>query len=216
MKKILFFAVYCIFFLNVVSCSNDEQVIENKMNKKTISVYELSQNENFMNMITEMNNYSKFIKETIEESNVSSSEFKNKFEIIMNSDLSDDEKVEQLNSVFGEDLVKKMEKNSFVINKNWKVLTSQYSNIDEVLLTETLNSYLGGNFRAFGVSNCSWKHYVCMSAAILCHSTCVGGTGGFGAPACYLMCGSIQSMAVIECTERYCDSSPRKQQDSLN
>ena len=60
-------------------------------------------------------------------------------------------------------------------------------------------------------NQCTWGYDLCIAGvtagAILCHAGCIGGTAGFGAPACVLLCGTMQVAAGAQCMKGYCDFS---------
>ena len=59
------------------------------------------------------------------------------------------------------------------------------------------------------MNHCTWGYDLCIAGvtagAIICHSSCIGGTAGFGAPVCLLLCGTIQVAAGAQCMNSYCD-----------
>lgn len=58
-------------------------------------------------------------------------------------------------------------------------------------------------------ASCGWGYNLCIAGttagAILCHAGCVGATAGLGAPACVLLCGTIQIAAGAQCMTSYCN-----------
>jgi hypothetical protein len=110
-------------------------------------------------------------------------------------------------------------------NKAWNNLKSRYGKIKEQDIKDASRFYFEQQ-KLFAVSEnkirsnsikpniknqCTWGYDLCIAGvtagAILCHAGCIGGTAGFGAPACVLLCGTMQVAAGAQCMKGYCDFS---------
>ncbi|MDO4764369.1 MAG: hypothetical protein Q4A00_08330 [Flavobacteriaceae bacterium] len=209
------FMLASLVFILFTGCRKD--VEEQKV---AISSDELSQNENFLAIVDEMKDYSHFIKEIIEKSELSPFELENRVQIVLNSDLPDKDKIKRLNSLFGIDLTPRIEENARVIAQHWKIIDNKFNNIDEELLAESFAKRLSKNNKNSRIivipgNDCDWKYYACLaaaySAAVLCHAGCdttaLATTAGLGIPACVALCGSLQIYASVECYHSYCSGN---------
>ncbi len=107
--------------------------------------------------------------------------------------------------------------------KAWHDLNKQYRNIKEQdikdasrlyfeqqkLLVIQQNQIKSNSIQPIAKNHCTWGYDLCIAGvtagAIICHSSCIGGTAGFGAPACVLLCGTIQVAAGAQCMNSYCN-----------
>jgi hypothetical protein len=192
----------------LVSCSNES--VEQEKVSATADV--LSQNKNFLNISSEMLNYSQFIKETIKNNKLSSSEVTNRIDIILNSDLSSEEQISELSTLLETDLNERIKENARIIDSNWKILNSEFNNLDEQLLTDTFNYGLNLDNQTLARGDCGWRYSLCLggafSGAVLCHAGCdttaLALTAGLGIPACVALCGTLQVFASVQCYDSYC------------
>ncbi len=109
--------------------------------------------------------------------------------------------------------------------KAWNNLKNRYGKIKEQDIRDASRFYFEQQ-KLFAVSEnkirsnsikpnvknqCTWGYDLCIAGvtagAILCHAGCIGGTAGFGAPACVLLCGTMQVAAGAQCMKGYCDFS---------
>lgn len=107
--------------------------------------------------------------------------------------------------------------------KAWNKLKNRYGNMNEQdikdasktyfqqekLFTVNENKIQSNSIQANAMNHCTWGYDLCIAGvtagAIICHSSCIGGTAGFGAPVCLLLCGTIQVAAGAQCMNSYCD-----------
>ena len=107
--------------------------------------------------------------------------------------------------------------------KAWHDLNKQYRNIkdqdikdasrlyfeQQKLLAIQQNQIKSNSIQPNAKNHCTWGYDLCIAGvtagAIICHSSCIGGTAGFGAPACVLLCGTIQVAAGAQCMNSYCN-----------
>lgn len=194
----------------LLGCSNESVEQE----KVSVTADVLSQNRNFLNISNEMQSYSQFIKETIKKNKLSSSEVIKKIDIIFNSDLSSDEQSNKLNTLLETDFSARIKENARIIDSNWKILDSEFDNLDEQLLTDTFNYGLNLDNQTFAIDEggCGWRYYACISAAfaaaVICNAACdttaLATTAGLGIPVCVAACGALQIFASVQCYDSYC------------
>ena len=107
--------------------------------------------------------------------------------------------------------------------KAWNKLKNRYGKMNEQnikdasrlyfeqqkLLAIQQNQIKSNNIQPNAKNHCTWGYDLCIAGvtagAIICHSSCIGGTAGFGAPACVLLCGTIQVAAGAQCMNSYCN-----------
>ncbi|MFY7693373.1 MAG: hypothetical protein ACOVRE_00110, partial [Sediminibacterium sp.] len=79
----------------------------------------------------------------------------------------------------------------------------------EKLFAVSENKIRSNSIKPSAKNHCTWGYDLCIAGvtagAIICHSSCIGGTAGFGAPACVLLCGTIQVAAGAQCMNSYCN-----------
>ena len=109
--------------------------------------------------------------------------------------------------------------------KAWNNLKNRYGKIKEQdirdasrfyfeqqkLFAVSENKIRSNSIKPNAKNQCTWGYDLCIAGvtagAILCHAGCIGGTAGFGAPACVLLCGTMQVAAGAQCMKGYCDFS---------
>ena len=133
--------------------------------------------------------------------------------------------VEQINASSMNDpkLLKYLTQFNAEYYKAWNKLKNRYDNIKEQDIKDASKTYFqqeklfalnenkvqSNSIQANAMNHCSWGYDLCIAGvtagAIICHSSCIGGTAGFGAPVCLLLCGTIQVAAGAQCMNSYCD-----------
>jgi len=109
--------------------------------------------------------------------------------------------------------------------KAWNKLKNRYGKMNEQdikdasrfyfeqekLFAVSENKIRSNSIKPNAKNQCTWGFDLCIAGvtagAILCHAGCIGGTAGFGAPACVLLCGTMQVAAGAQCMKGYCDFS---------
>jgi hypothetical protein len=211
MKKItlntlLFSLLVSCSFLFVVSCT--EENIETV--KHSVSVDELLLDENFMAIGESLYSYAGFIKSTIEEKGLSSTNMKSEIDAIAHEESSNEEKEAKFNAIFKTDMSVALHNNANVISTNMTVLKSKYTGVDEALLESALAKHFENkNVANSGARGCSQDFYVCAgmlagSSAGICFIACTAYTVGVGAPACAVFCGVLYAGAAAACYNVYC------------
>jgi hypothetical protein len=141
--------------------------------------------------------------------------------------LKDKITVEQINtsSMNDPNLLNYLTKFNSDYYKAWNNLKNRYGKIKEQDVKDASKSYFeqqklfavgenkirSNSIKPNAKNQCTWGYDLCIAGvtagAILCHAGCIGGTAGFGAPACVLLCGTMQVAAGAQCMKGYCDFS---------
>ncbi len=141
--------------------------------------------------------------------------------------LKDKISIEQINasSVNDPKLLKYLTQFNTDYYKAWNNLKNRYGKIKEQdirdasrfyfeqqkLFAVSENKIRSNSIKPNAKNQCTWGYDLCIAGvtagAILCHAGCIGGTAGFGAPACVLLCGTMQVAAGAQCMKGYCDFS---------
>ena len=149
------------------------------------------------------------------------------FKVLVQLELALKDKIikEQINanSVNDPNLLNFLKQFNSAYYKAWHDLNKQYRNIKEQdikdasrlyfeqqkLLAIQQNQIKSNSIQPNAKNHCTWGYDLCIAGvtagAIICHSSCIGGTAGFGAPACALLCGTIQVAAGAQCMNSYCN-----------
>lgn len=149
------------------------------------------------------------------------------FKVLVQLELALKDKIieEQINanSVNDPNLLNYLTKFNSDYYKAWDNLKKKYGKMNEQAIKDASRFYFEQH-KLFAVSEnkirsnslkpnlknqCTWGYDLCIAGvtagAIICHSSCIGGTAGFGAPACVLLCGTIQVAAGAQCMNSYCN-----------
>ncbi|MFM1930065.1 MAG: hypothetical protein RL387_1393 [Bacteroidota bacterium] len=151
------------------------------------------------------------------------------FKLIVQLELALKDKitVEQINtsSMNDPNLLNYLTKFNSDYYKAWNNLKNRYGKIKEQDVKDASKSYFeqqklfavgenkirSNSIKPNAKNQCTWGYDLCIAGvtagAILCHAGCIGGTAGFGAPACVLLCGTMQVAAGAQCMKGYCDFS---------
>jgi len=149
------------------------------------------------------------------------------FKLIVQLELALKDKIikEQINtnSVNDPNLLNYLTKFNSDYYKAWNNLKNIYGKIKEQDVKDASKSYfeqqklfavgenkiLSNSIKQNAKNHCTWGYDLCIAGvtagAIICHSSCIGGTAGFGAPACVLLCGTSQVAAGAQCMNSYCN-----------
>jgi hypothetical protein len=149
------------------------------------------------------------------------------FKILVQLEIALKDKIiaEQINASSMNDprLVKYLTQFNADYYKAWNKLKNRYGNMNEQDIKDASKTYFqqeklfavnenkiqSNSIQANAMNHCSWGYDLCIAGvtagAIICHSSCIGGTAGFGAPVCLLLCGTIQVAAGAQCMNSYCD-----------
>lgn len=209
--KLKFLFTLSIIFLFVLGCNrenDDQEMLPLTQERTFISAKNLSLDINFLNIANEMQSYSQFLEEKIDNHNIPSKELKVKLEAILYGDLSSEEQIMKLNLLFDTNFGERILENAKIVNSNFRIINDKYNNINEGMLTSAFNY----SFKVNQNDGCSWRYYACLSAAyagaVLCHAGCdttaLATTAGLGIPACIALCGTLQVYASVQCLDTYC------------
>jgi len=149
------------------------------------------------------------------------------FKVLVQLEIALKDKIiaEQINASSMNDprLVKYLTQFNAEYYKAWNKLKNRYGNMNEQDIKDASKTYFqqeklfavnenkiqSNSIQANAINHCSWGYDLCIAGvtagAIICHSSCIGGTAGFGAPVCLLLCGTIQVAAGAQCMNSYCD-----------
>jgi hypothetical protein len=149
------------------------------------------------------------------------------FKVLVQLELALKDKIieEQINanSVNDSKLLKYLTQFNSDYYKAWNNLKNKYGKIKEQdikdasrfyfeqqkLFAVSENKIRSNSIKPYAKNQCTWGYDLCIAGvtagAIICHSSCIGGTAGFGAPACVLLCGTIQVAAGAQCMNSYCN-----------
>jgi hypothetical protein len=149
------------------------------------------------------------------------------FKVLVQLEIALKDKIiaEQINasSVNDPKLVKYLTQFNAEYYKAWNKLKNRYDNMKEQDIKDASKTYFqqeklfalnenkvqSNSIQANAMNHCTWGYDLCIAGvtagAIICHSSCIGGTAGFGAPVCLLLCGTIQVAAGAQCMNSYCD-----------
>lgn len=149
------------------------------------------------------------------------------FKVLVQLEIALKDKIiaEQINASSMNDprLVKYLTQFNAEYYKAWNKLKNRYGNMNEQDIKDASKTYFqqeklfavnenkiqSNSIQANAMNHCTWGYDLCIAGvtagAIICHSSCIGGTAGFGAPVCLLLCGTIQVAAGAQCMNSYCD-----------
>ena len=149
------------------------------------------------------------------------------FKVLVQLEIALKDKIiaEQINASSMNDpkLVKYLTQFNAEYYKAWNKLKNRYGNMNEQDIKDASKTYFqqeklfalnenkiqSNSIQKNAMNHCSWGYDLCIAGvtagAIICHSSCIGGTAGFGAPVCLLLCGTIQVAAGAQCMNNYCD-----------
>jgi hypothetical protein len=149
------------------------------------------------------------------------------FKVLVQLEIALKDKIiaEQINASSMNDprLVKYLTQFNAEYYKAWNKLKNRYDNMNEQDIKDASKTYFqqeklfalnentvqSNSIQSNAMNHCTWGYDLCIAGvtagAIICHSSCIGGTAGFGAPVCLLLCGTIQVAAGAQCMNSYCD-----------
>ncbi|SCX18168.1 hypothetical protein SAMN02927925_02632 [Flavobacterium saliperosum] len=207
-----------------IACSRDAETVDNLQNNftnspisftnRTVSAKELSEDITFIELVDEMDSFSKFIKQTIDDKSLSIATIQTQLDHLQNQNLTYEEQLSEINAIFTTSVSNKLELNMKGFSEKWGVLKVKYENLDESTLAEAFNQVLDKRDHSGvgSVGPCGWRYNVYLgasyAAAVLCHAGCdttaLGTTAGLGIPACFMACGTLQVYAAVQCYDSYC------------
>lgn len=184
----------------------------NELNRTSIDASMLSEDSNFIRIVDDKIYFAEFIGEIITTNNLSIDTLNAQLNSLADANLPISQQYDELNQIFGVQVSPTVQVHIENFYNLWDSILQNYSNITpEVLQNEVTEVYVikyGENNTMQSRIPCKWRYYLCSAAvtagAIVCHSACIGGTAGFGAPACVVLCGTAQVYGMTECSDKYC------------
>ena len=222
MKNQLSVIAMALAFFIMSSCSK-------KLNESGLSDFEtktdqLSKDSSFKNIIELENNLSEEIEKVIITKNMTKNDFYLLIEKIKNQSKSDLDFKNKLAENDLPELYNILNNFKASFNGHWIDLEIKYNRLSSNVINVASNKYFENNEfkkiysvnkKTFSINNdniaraCGWGYSLCLAGAtagaILCHAGCIGGTAGLGAPACVLLCGTIQVSVGAACMSSYCE-----------
>jgi hypothetical protein len=220
MKKLSWVLTILLCLCYMTSCKKEATKIQ-----KTETIAEfLSKDSSFENIIELEIELNDILKNIIIEKNISQLTLSSKMDSIYKTSGSEiylKEKLGQTINPFVYDQLVSFKKR---YAQNWKQIELRFSSISSTDITSacskyydrlTLNNINIISKKSFALNSntisrtCGWGYNLCLAgataAAILCHTSCIGGTAGFGAPVCVFLCGTIQIAVGAECYKSNCE-----------
>lgn len=207
-KLVPYFLILMISVIFLNSCENEGDI---EIEQQSVTARQLVEEDAFKRISKEMTDFSNLIVNALTSQNIPREEVISQIKEIQNSRLSIEEQSEKLEKLLNIDFLENGI-NANVISKNLEILNSKYIGIEEELLTETFELYFENKILESQsreeVGECGWRFYLCSAAAIsggvLCLGGCTAGTAGVGAPGCLYLCGTLQTFAIVECSDKFC------------
>lgn len=204
----------------VFSCTKKNDSAFEKIEIKTVKI---SKDSNFENIIELELELKETIQDILIKKGISRSELNLLVDKIKAESKNELDFKLKMNQTIDPSLYEKLNEFSVHYNKNWTLLNDRYIRIssNEILIACTkyyerteLKKINVAYKNSFSINNniaraCGWGYSLCLAgataAAVICHTSCIGGTAGFGAPVCVFLCGTIQVAVGAECMKNYCE-----------
>lgn len=220
MKNLLFLLFSNLICTTFLSCNKDKQI--------KVPVYEIksdyiSKDSNFIKIIELEHSLRKQIENVLYSKNITQNRLIYIIDSLKSNSKSDIELKMKMNEQIAVGIYESLSQFEMSYRNNWKYLIKKYVSISSMEINSATNKYYQTaesnkiyfvNKKGFSINNnyiakaCGWSYSLCLAGAtagaILCHSSCIGATAGFGAPACVLLCGTIQVAVGEECFRNYC------------
>ena len=200
MKKLLFGLIATVLFGNL-SFGQSEQ------NK-------LRDDNDFIELVLEMNNFKKFIESTISEQKLSLDDVTKQLNDLNNKNLDYDTQMTEVNKIFKRSVSNQYINHMEIFNSKWNLINKKFANIDSKYLEDEYLAVLNkiGSVSVSGVVECGWRYNLFIAAAgaavVLCHGGCdttaLATTAGLGIPVCVWACGTILVATGVLCYDNYC------------
>ncbi len=212
MKKLVFGLIATVLFMNFSIANplikgNLNEIVINLNNPKSIS-----EDQNFIDLVLEMENFSLYIYEAIKDKNQIES-VKNQLEELNNKSLDYNNQLIEIDKIFNSSVSERVVVNMNVFSLKWKQITSKYKYINNNELTDAYGLVVEKLIKEnkINTSRRGWRYSLCIVAAgagaVLCHAACdttaLATTAGLGIPACIALCGTLQVFASVQCYDNY-------------
>jgi|GEM_PF-1348586 len=185
---------------------------------------ELSEDKAFIELATETYDYLIFISKQVSKNHLTSLDLQSQLSSLQSKNLPFNEQMISIDIIFKGDISERLNSHMKAYSLNWNTIKSKYSVINQEILEKECSEILSRKKikekknlnepqSLYAPNDCGWRYYLCSGAAaagaILCHAGCdttaLATTAGFGIPACILLCGTLQSFAIVQCNDSYCD-----------
>lgn len=224
MKNTLLQIILVLTFLVLSSCK--KIIHEKEISQFEIKTDQISKDASFKNIIELENNLCSDIEKIMNSKNMHIESFLKLIENIKIDSKTDIDFKNKLVENNMPELYNKLSVFRSSFGEQWKILENKYNRLSSNEINVSSNKYFENNqFKkiysfnktTFSINNnyisraCGWGYSLCLAGAtagaILCHAACISGTAGFGAPACVILCGTIQVSIGVACISSYCDEN---------
>lgn len=217
MKKILFIVFSAIFFVACDKHSNNKQFKEQTL---------LNEDEVFISLIKETNEYLEFLASNLKSNSVDRTKINQQLSELQSKNLPFDNQLEMIDLIYKAKVSTRLKEHMVVFKKNMDYIESNYGNIDQDVLKKEAEEVLNPKITKPSMDingnpltilddsggDCTWRYFGCSAAAtagaVICHAGCdataLAATAGLGIPACVAACGTLQAWAIVECADRFC------------
>lgn len=174
----------------------------------------LSEDNDFIELVAEMNSFKNFIDETITKQNLSLNNVVNQLSEINNQKLDYETQLLEINKIFNKSVSDRYIDHMKIFNTNWMSINKKFKSITPKYLEEEYLAVMNKTDASFsGGTGCGWRYNLCIVAAgagaVLCHAGCdttaLAVSAGLGIPACIWLCGTLQVAASVQCYDTYCN-----------
>lgn len=220
MKNPFMLLIPLIICFILLSCNKDNQV---EMPVFEVKTDYISRDSNFKNIIELENSLREHIESVLFSKNITRNKLLNIIDSLKSNSKSNIDLKIKMNEQIAPGIYESLTQFETRYRINWKHLSKKYVSISSMEINSAANKYFQtaesnkiyfANKKGFSVNNnyiargCGWSYSLCLAGAtagaILCHSSCIGASAGFGAPICVLLCGTMQAAVGEECFRNYC------------
>lgn len=218
MKRINLISISFVVFICLCACKKSESTIISQ----SPTIESLSNDTSFNKLINNEIELRDRLESICLEKNLNINELNLKIKLIIEKSSSLNELHNNLNKNISDNFYEFLVNFKSKYAQNWTILNKKYTSIKDEDIKEAsilyfnrrLNFLNENKIKSNGIqlnakNHCTWGYDLCIAGvtagAIICHSSCIGGTAGFGAPACALLCGTIQVAAGAQCMNSYCN-----------
>ncbi len=201
----------------MISCSKDNS------NAKLVDPSNLSEDKAFIELTTETYDYLLFISSRVKTNNLSLPLLQAQLSTLQGKKLPYAEQMANIDIIFKGNLSQRLNEHMKAYKRNWENIKSKYTTITQKILEKECAEVLANKYKKQKVSqnvaqklagpiDCGWRYYLCAGAAtagaVLCHAGCdttaLATTAGLGIPVCVALCGTLQTFAIVQCSDSYC------------
>ncbi len=211
------FSYFLVFTLFVVTQACEKNGVKNEFKDQSL----LSEDKNFVTLVTETHDYLKFLATNLKANAISQAQLNSQLVELQARNLSFDKQMNEIDVIFNMQVSVRLKNHMVTYRKSMDQLNRLYGVIDpntliketEEVMSKIVPKQSEGEVRILRADDCGWRYYGCAGAAtagaILCHAGCdttaLATTAGLGIPACVLACGAVQAWMIVECADRFCE-----------